>query len=147
MKIKIPLKIIDLEDENFHLIVSSSFSDGTTVYWAVDTGASKTVFDKGLEGKYSLSDEKADQVHTAGITEKPVKTTIAYLKPLSLGKLKLNTMKVALLDLSHINNLYSKAAHLTICGLLGGDFLKKYRARIDYKNKIMVLHKKNFSNQ
>lgn len=142
MKIKIPIQIVELEDDNYHLIVTSVFSDGTKGYWAIDTGASKTVFDKNKKEKYSVSDEKADQVHTAGISEKPVKTTIAYLHPLSLGKLKLKKLKVALLDLSHINKLYSKTAHLKICGLVGGDFLMKYRARIDYKDKIMILQKK-----
>jgi predicted aspartyl protease len=142
MKIKIPIQIVELEDDNYHLIITSVFSDGTKEYWAVDTGASKTVFDKNKKERYSVSDEKTDQVHTAGISEKPLETTIAYLHPLSIGKVKLQKLKVALLDMSHINNLYSKAAHLKICGLLGGDFLMKYKACIDYKDKIMILRKK-----
>jgi hypothetical protein len=142
VKIKIPLKIVELEDNNFHLFVPSVFPDGTTGYWAIDTGASKTVFDKNKETMYSVSGEKTDQVHTAGISEKPMETIIAYLKPLYLGKLELRKMKVALLDLSHINNLYSKAVNLKIHGLLGGDFFMKYNAIIDYKRKIIVLHTK-----
>ncbi|RIH66342.1 hypothetical protein D1164_05380 [Mariniphaga sediminis] len=140
MKIKVPLQIVELEDDNFHLVVSGSFSNGTTGYWVVDTGASKTVFDKNLEEGYDTSDEEADEVHTAGIGEKPIETTIAYLKPFSLGKLKIETLRVALLDLSHINQLYSRATNLHICGLIGGDFLMKHKAIVDYKRKVLVLH-------
>lgn len=140
MKIKIPLQIVELEDDNFHLVVSGSFSNGATGYWVVDTGASKTVFDKNLEEGYNTSDEEADEVHTAGIGEKPIETTIAYLKPFSLGKLKIETLRVALLDLSHINQLYSRATNLHICGLIGGDFLMKHKAIVDYKRKVLVLH-------
>jgi hypothetical protein len=48
-------------------------------------------------------------------------------------------MKVALLDLSHINELYKRATDLEICGLIGGDFLTKHHALIDYKRKIMKI--------
>lgn len=142
MKIKIPLQIIELEDNNFHLVVQSVFEDKTTGYWVVDTGASRTVFDKNLGKQYVISEEEADQLHTAGIGEKPIETTIAYLKPCSLGKLKMENLKVALLDLTHINKLYSNATSLCICGLLGGDFLMKHKAVLDYKKKILVLNEK-----
>jgi hypothetical protein len=141
MKIKIPLQIEELEDANYHLVVQSVFEDKTTGYWVVDTGASRTVFDKNLENQYVVSKEEPNQLHTAGIGEKPIETNIATLNPFSLGKLKVNTLKVALLDLSQINNLYSKATSLRICGLLGGDFFVQHQAVIDYKKKVMFLKK------
>ncbi|HDR52654.1 MAG TPA: hypothetical protein ENN90_13725 [Mariniphaga anaerophila] len=141
MKIKIPLQIMELENDNYHLVVCSVFNDNSPGYWVVDTGASRTVFDKNLEKQYVISEEEADQLHTAGIGEKPIETTIAILNPFSLDKLKVNTLKVALLDLSQINNLYSKATSLRICGLLGGDFLVQFQAVIDYKKRIMTLKK------
>jgi hypothetical protein len=140
MKIKIPLQIVELEDDNFHLVVQSVFDDKTTGFWVVDTGASKTVFDKNLDEQYVISEEETDQLHTAGIGEKPIETTLALLKPFSLGKLNLENLKVALLDLTHINKLYSKATSLQICGLLGGDFLMKHKAVVDYKKKVLVLN-------
>ena len=144
MKIKIPLKVVELEDNNYHLVATSVFTDGSTGFWIVDTGASKTVFDKNLPDLYSVHESEKDQVHTAGIGDKPIETIIAFLKPFSLGKLQLNYMRVALLDLSHINSLYSKATSMTICGLLGGDFFVRYKATVDYKNKILVLRKGMF---
>jgi hypothetical protein len=139
MKIKIPLQVTELEEDNFHLIATSVFADKTTGYWVVDTGASKTVFDKNLKDRYVVSEEESDQLHTAGIGEKPIETTLAHLKPFSFGKLKVENLKVALLDLTHINKLYSRATNLKICGLLGGDFLMKHQAVVDYKKKVLVL--------
>lgn len=133
---------MELEDDNYHLVVQSVFEDETTGFWVVDTGASKTVFDKNLNEQYVISEEEADQLHTAGIGEKPIETSLALLKPFSLGKLNLENLKVALLDLTHINKLYSKATSLQICGLLGGDFLMKHQAEIDYRKKIMILQTK-----
>ncbi|MDD4107838.1 MAG: aspartyl protease family protein [Prolixibacteraceae bacterium] len=146
-KIKIPVQIIELEADNFHLLVSSVFSDGSTGYWAVDTGASKTVFDKNMEYLYTESAGSTDQVHTAGIGEKPIETAIANLKPFRLGELEETNLRVALLDLSHLNNLYAKTVNMKICGLLGCDFLMKYQAVINYRKKIMILHRiKKFKN-
>ena len=140
MKIKIPLRIVELEEDNFHLIISSLFFDSTIGYWVIDTGASKTVFDKNLKSKYKLSGQLPERVNTAGIGGMPMESELAEIKEISLGKLKLENFKVALLDLSPINELYAKAANLNICGLLGGDFLMKHNAVVDYKRKIITLN-------
>lgn len=139
MKIKIPLQIIELEEENFHLIITTTFSDGTNGNWVIDTGASKTVFDKTLLGKYTILKDEPDEVHTIGIGESSLETSMAFLNTVEFGKFKIEDMKVALLDLSHINELYSKVGNLKICGLIGGDVLMKYRAMIDYKKRLLVL--------
>ena len=141
MKMKIPVHIIELEEDNFHLIITGKFENGTKGNWAIDTGASKTVFDKNLTEQYSVSEDETEEIHSAGIGDKPLETTAARLKTFYLGKLKIESLKVALLDLSHINELYIKATDLEICGLIGGDFLMKHKAVIDYKKKILLLRK------
>ena len=139
MRIKIPIQIIELESDNFHLIISSGFSDGTHANWVIDTGASKSVFDKNLVDKYFILENESDEIHSAGIGEKPLETSLAQLKTLHLGKLKIENMKVALLDLSHKNELYLKATNLKICGLIGSDFLMRYQAVIDYRKQALLL--------
>lgn len=139
MRIKIPINIIELEPENYHIIINSFFSDRENRNWVIDTGASKTVFDKSLAEYYSVLDGESDEIHTAGKGEQPLEISMALLNQLQIGKLKTEDLKVALLDLSHINELYSKATELEICGLIGGDFLMKYMAVIDYKRKILRL--------
>lgn len=141
MKIKIPLQIVELEEGNFHIIATSKFEDGSSGFWAIDTGASKTVFDKNLSDKYESTDEEAEEIHTAGVGEKPLSTKLGTLPGIKLGKFQIGKMKVALLDLSHINKLYKKATNMEICGLIGGDFLMKHRAAIDYKRRVLILEK------
>ena len=139
MKIKIPLHLIELEDDNYHLVVESVLPDKTTGYWVVDTGASKTVFDKNLSENFREVESAHEEIHTAGIGEKPLESFIGCLNPFTLGKLKVGQLRVALLDLSHLNKFYSKATNLKICGLLGSDFMLNHNAVIDYKNKHLVL--------
>uniref|UniRef100_UPI0032171FD8 retropepsin-like aspartic protease n=1 Tax=uncultured Draconibacterium sp. TaxID=1573823 RepID=UPI0032171FD8 len=139
MRYKLPIKIIELESDNYHLVVFSEFQDGTKVNWVIDTGASKTVFDKNLAAQYLLSEDESEELHSAGINDETIKTSIGYLNPFVLGSLKVEHLKVALLDMSHINELYSKAVDIQICGLIGSDFLVNYGAVIDYKRKRLVL--------
>ncbi|MCD6354279.1 MAG: retropepsin-like domain-containing protein [Prolixibacteraceae bacterium] len=142
MKIKIPIQLIELEEGNFHILVTARFSDGTSGNWAIDTGASKTVFDKNLSEKLAAaSEESMEEILSAGISETRVETTPGTLNTFFLGKLKIKKQKVALLDLTHINELYEKTTGQTICGLLGGDFLLNYKATIDYKNLTLKLQK------
>ena len=139
MKIKIPLQLIELEDDNFHLVIESVLPDETTGYWVVDTGASKTVFDRNLSGNFREGAAESEEVHTAGIGEEPLESAVGYLNSFSLGKLQVEELKVALLDLSHLNKFYSKVSNLKICGLLGSDFLLSHRAVVDYKQKRLIL--------
>ena len=142
MRIKIPLQIIELEPDNYHIMVSSVFSDGNSVNWIIDTGASKTVFEKKMIKYYAKSEGESDEIHTAGIGEQAMEVTLAELKSMSFGKLKTENQRVALLDLSHINELYSKVIDKKISGLLGGDFLMRYKAVIDYKKQVLILNMK-----
>ena len=45
---KISIELVELEYHNYHLLVQGKFEDGEKAYWIIDTGASKTVFDKNL---------------------------------------------------------------------------------------------------
>jgi len=139
MRTKIPIKIIELENGNYHLLVSCVFHDKSNGMWVIDTGASKSVFDQNLEPYIDQVDERTEDLHSAGIGAEPMKSRLSILKEISFGKLKVSGMGAALLDLNHINELYANATDLQICGLLGGDFLMKYRAVVDYKRKLLVL--------
>ncbi len=139
MKFKIPLQIVELEEDNFHIVISGKFNDGNIGYFAVDTGASKTVFDKNLEELYQLSKEKTEEIHSAGIGEKPIAARLAILKTFYLEKFEVKGQTAALIDLSGINQMYHRTTKLKICGLIGGDFLMKYKAIINYKKRYLQL--------
>lgn len=140
MKTKIPLQIVELEDKNYHLIATSVFHDGTTGNWVLDTGASKTVFHKKLTSFFWELEGEHEEIHSAGIGEQALETSLATLKPFRMGNYEVARLKVALLDLTHINRLYSKATNFEICGLIGSDFLLKHKAVIDYKRKVLILN-------
>lgn len=139
MRVKIPLQIIELEPDSYHIMVSSVFADGQKANWIIDTGASKTVFDKNLIRYYTVLEGESDEIHTAAIGDHPQEISIGDLFPSQLGKLEIKNLKVALLDLSHINTLYARSTNIEICGLIGSDFLMRFRARIDYEKQVLIL--------
>jgi hypothetical protein len=140
MKVKVDLQLVEPEDENFHLLAKTKFADNSTGCWIIDTGASRTVFDINLKDKYQLTQNESNELHTAGISDKPILTVTARIHSFTIGKLKVENLDVALLDLSHINKLYSQTTGNHICGLLGGDFLMKYNAVVDYRKKHLLLN-------
>ena len=139
MKIVIPIQIIELEETNVHAVISSEFEDGSSGKWLIDTGASKTVFDKNKIQYFNNINEE-EEILSAGISELPLKISLAILKPIHFGKLKIEDLKVALLDMNHINKLYLKSVNFEIFGFLGGDFLMKYKAEISYRKKLLILN-------
>ncbi|WP_297095134.1 aspartyl protease family protein [uncultured Draconibacterium sp.] len=139
MRTKIPIDIIELESSNYHLILPTQFEGRENAYWVIDTGASKSVFDQNLADFIAHTEEGTEDLHAANMSEEPLKTSLGILKPLFFGKLKVDNMKVALMDMNHINELYQKVTDYKICGLLGSDFLLNYNAVIDYKRRVLKL--------
>jgi hypothetical protein len=140
-KYSINLELIELEKENYHIMVESRFSDNTTGYWIVDTGASKTVFDAGLEQYYMLVDDPLSKIESMGIGDSKVETSSGSIESILFGEVPFSQFNVALIDLSAINAMYQKCADKTISGLIGSDFLVKYNALIDFKKKVLIIHK------
>ncbi|MEL7588889.1 MAG: retropepsin-like aspartic protease [Prolixibacteraceae bacterium] len=139
----LPLELIELEENNFHLVLESKLGDGRKIFWIVDTGASKTVFDSNLEDCYKLlKNSGQEQYQSAGISVGMVETRVGSIDRIRLGRLKIKNLKVALIDLSHVNEIYRKYRDIQIGGLLGSDVLKDYGCRIDYQAATITFHKK-----
>ena len=136
--IEIPLQIIELERENYHILIEGNFEDGTPSCWIIDTGASKTVMDKNLSSYYELMDsDDMEDYQSAGINQGMMETSVGKLTYLRFGDLKITGQKVALIDLSHVNEIYGKYTSYRIAGLLGGDILMLHQCIIDYAAKII----------
>jgi len=139
--IEIPLQIIELEHENYHILIEGNFEDEAPSCWIIDTGASKTVFDKNLSSYYEMNDsDDMEDFQSAGINQGMTETSVGKLNFLRFGNLKIIEHKVALIDLNHVNEIYEKYTSYRIAGLLGGDILMRYQCRIDYANKIIRFH-------
>jgi hypothetical protein len=140
MKYVIPISLVELESENYHLTVSCLFANGADGLWVIDTGASKSVFDEALKTLYEpVETDENTQIQSAGIGAGRLETTLGKLQPFKLAGFNIESLQVAIIDLSHINKLYFHATEKEICGLIGSDFLLNNKAVIDYGALELVL--------
>jgi len=140
MKYKIPLKLVELEADGCHLLLRTQWYDRKLTL-VLDTGASKTVFDvvQLREWFPDLALETSDQTSTGlGTTE--MQSHTFELKQFKIGRCSIQKITAAALDLQHIQATYAQLGYGKLDGILGGDVLLKYHARIDY-NKLQLLLK------
>lgn len=137
----IPIDIFDTQDDGCHLFIEATFSDQEKGWLIIDTGANRTVFDKSLLEKYiDLKDEIKEEI-SAGINASIENSREAILYKINMGDFEIKNYKTVVISLEYLNNVYSKMAKRQIWGLIGGDFLLKYQASINYKTKILSLEK------
>lgn len=141
--IEIPINIINIEDDGFHIIVEG-FINGMSARFVVDTGASRTVFDKDKILSYIDNPEFSEKEGiSAGIGGTDISSFIFEIKELSFGDLKINDYQAVAMDLSNVNDSYAMINIAPIDGVLGGDLLKRHLAVINYKSKKMRLTAKH----
>lgn len=138
MKINIPLQVIDMQGDGYHLLIDVKV--GRKKYKVVlDTGASKTVFDQEMLSQAGGIDVQSTNRLSAGLGTLSMESFTAVLPMLKLGRLHLPDFEVAVLDLSTINQAYAQLDHPQVLGVLGGDILMQYNAIIDYGKKRLKL--------
>ena len=130
---KIPITILNIENEGFHLLINVKINNKKALL-IIDTGASSTVFDKEKIKKFAAEKEfiSNDKLST-GLGTNSMKSEKTVLKKIIFGELELKKQPVLLLDLSHVNTSYESIGLKPIDGVLGSDLLLKYDAIIDYK--------------
>jgi hypothetical protein len=139
MRIEIPIEIIELETNSYHLLVKCEINGGQTGELVIDTGASKTVLDKNFVSDYQKVDMEDSDMQSRGLGQGSIDTEMVKIPEFSLGNLTVTDFSCALIDLSGINEMYQQYCSREICGLLGSDFLLKHQALIDYQNRILSL--------
>src|ERR1700730_14536635 len=124
----IALQIIDLQEDGFHPLIDVSVF-GKSFLLVLDTGASKTAFDKSmlLEADKNAVVTISDRLSTGLGTNTMVSAT-ALINNLYIGSLLIEEFEAAVLDLSTINIAYRELGHPEVLGVLGGDVLMRYRA-------------------
>jgi hypothetical protein len=142
MTIKIPLRLLNIEGDGYHLQAKIRIN-GKPALVIVDTGASRTVFDKTEIAKYLKSEEigEHDKLST-GLGTNSMQSQYVVIGNLTLGKLKLDNFDSVILDLQHVNHTYDLIGLPCIAGVLGSDVLVAMNAVIDFRKKTMVLHPK-----
>lgn len=136
-RVTVPLELINLNNDGFHLLVEV-FVFNQVFNLVLDTGASKTVFDKLTIEKYTLEEDllMSDQQST-GLGTNSMQSFGIKLKHLSFGKLTINDFDAAVLDLSIISAAYKNLNLPLIIGVLGGDILQRYKAVINYDKQTL----------
>lgn len=129
----IPLQILNIEDDGLHLMIQAKVNS-INCHLLLDTGASRTVFDKTqilkFIGPHEL--EEHDKLST-GLGTDSMPTSSANLIQFEIGEVIVSNFKAILLDLAHVNSSYEKMGFNTIDGVLGSDILFSYNAIINYK--------------
>jgi hypothetical protein len=143
-QISVPLTLINLQDDGFHLLVEIVVFNKAKEWVVLDTGASRTVFDKNylLEHLTELADEEESHATTLFTTSSTIQALIPKLK---IGTLKIKDYQAVALDLETVNAAYEEMGHPKIIAILGSDLLLKYQAKIDYKKLKMFLSRSGLS--
>jgi hypothetical protein len=139
----IPFTIINLDNESFHLMIKV-YINNRVAKLIVDTGASKTVFDKNRFEKFvKHNDFEKHNSLSSGLGTNSMQAHSTLLKKLKIGELVISDYEAMLLDLTHVNASYQSIGLPWVDGVLGGDILMKYQAVIDYyKGEMKLKYKK-----
>jgi len=137
---RVPLELINLHNDGFHLLVEVVVF-GQSFHVVLDTGASKTVFDRNfIENHMKNTELLSSELLSTGLGTSNMESHTIVLPVLKIGKFKLKNFEAAVLDLSMISQAYSNLNLPPVIGVLGGDILMPYQAIINYKK----LHLKLF---
>jgi len=139
MRVRIPIQIINIENNGCHIVVQAKFGNHKKGLLIIDTGASKTVFDSTLVESVTKPFETDQDIQSTGIDATFVQSRLAILKKIEMGDFKSFNLLVVLIDLSNITKLYKKINNKKIWGLLGSDFLSYHKAKIDYEKNELSL--------
>ena len=133
------LKVLKIEHDGFHL-AAKILVNRKSALMVLDTGASRTVFDKNRIGRFSRETKfRKSEQQSAGLGTSTMKSHFTALKKISLGKISIADYDAVLLDLSHVNKAYAGIGLPEVDGVLGNDILVKFRAKIDYGKKKLEL--------
>ena len=138
MKFTIPLIFVPFYPNGYHILVQGKVSQ-KKIFLIIDTGATETVFNEKLSPWFYNIDNNTEVVDSYGIQSESFSASKAYLKTFRLNDFTVRELPVQLIDMRNINQLYQQVTPYNTDGLLGGDFLKKYKAVIDYNHEKLIL--------
>ena len=137
--ISVPLTLINLQDDGFHLLVEIVVF-GQKLLAVVDTGASRSVFDKSFIETHVKDLDSTEETHATTLftTSSTLQATIPKIK---IGSLILKNYEGVALDLEAVNQAYQGLGHPPISAIIGGDLLLKHHALISYKKMKLYLYR------
>jgi len=137
--ISVPLILVNLQDNGFHILVEIVVF-GEKRFAVVDTGASRSVFDKGLVEKHIPHLQENEEQQAATIFSSAT-TLVGTIPLLQIGKLKLPDYETVAIDLQSVSDTYIQMGQPSIAGIIGGDILMQFNCKIDYQKRILRFYK------
>ncbi|MGE6221400.1 aspartyl protease family protein [Nubsella zeaxanthinifaciens] len=137
--IKVPLILVNLQDNGFHILVEIVVF-GQRLFAVVDTGASRSVFDKTLMEKH-LSHLRENEEHQAATIFSSTTTLEGTIPLLQIGSLSMKNYDTVAIDLQSVSDTYIQLGQPSISGIIGGDILVQFNCKIDYKKQILTFYK------
>ena len=134
---EICFEVVELEAMTYHPLLKAEFDGIEELWWVIDSGASKSVFDVSLTDHY-VPDEN-ESVMATGLGKEVVETSSGSIAELKLGGFNFGPLKVALVNFQHINDEYAKFSNKKIVGLIGCDFLYSRKAILDFEQATLKL--------
>lgn len=139
MKILIPIISISLDSNGIHLLLETKIGKTETeAFVIIDTGASKSVIDQALLCNDDFSVIQTDIVESSQLTDM-ISGEIISIHKIQFGNYMFETFEALTMPLHHVNSIYNRFVDKPIAGLLGGDFLSKYKAVISYSKMELSL--------
>ena len=136
--ITVPLTLIKLDD-GFHLLVEIVVFN-QNLFAVLDTGASRSVFDKGLMENHLKELNVSEQAQAETIFS-TASTLQGFIPKLKIGQLTLKNYGAIALDLQSVTDTYLSLGHPPIAAIIGGDILTEHNAKIDYQKRLLRLYK------
>ena len=137
----VPIEVTSIEGDGFHLMIRVEIN-GVPARMLVDTGASRSVFDKDRIDNFFTErpDFEENLQKSTGLGTRDMQSQAVYLSELKIGELVIRNYPAVVLDMSHVNLSYQEIGLTPIDGVLGSDIMMQYGARIDYRNSLMRIN-------
>jgi hypothetical protein len=129
------IKLKYTETNHFELTAKINKIDGNFI---LDTGASSSCVGFEAVSHFKLRAEDSE-VRAAGAGATNMLTQIAQQNTLEIKGWKKKKIDLVLFDLKHVNEALVSHKAQKVHGIIGADILKKGKAVIDYKNKVLYL--------
>jgi predicted aspartyl protease len=113
------------------ILLETTVNDKGPHRFVLDTGAGLTMISPELAKKAGVKRDEAQKAVGAGGS---VEVHFGTVKALAIGETRIESLKVGIMDLAGI----SKAIETDIDGIVGYNFLSKFRVSIDYPKQTVT---------
>ena len=112
--------------------------DGQRLSLIIDSGASTSILDNATAVKLGL-DLRRSRTRVSGLGAPAQRALSARLDDVRLGALRLDTLAVMVLDLSHVNASLREEGIELADGVIGADLLAEREAVFDFTSGVLYL--------